>query len=47
MKKVSQANLKNRRRSKWTVKVYHIQDGNASAILYLYQNTEKRKCLGS
>ena len=24
MRKVSQANLKNRRRAKWTVKVYHI-----------------------
>ncbi len=27
------ANPKNRRRSKWTVKVYHIQDGNANTIL--------------
>lgn len=32
MRKVSQANLKNRRRSKWTVKVYHTRNGNASTI---------------
>ena len=28
MRMVSQDNLKNRRRSKWTIKVYHIQNGN-------------------
>ena len=46
MRKVSQANLKNRRRSKWTVKVYHIRNGNANTISYLYQNTEKKKLFG-
>lgn len=34
MRKVSQANLKNRRRSKWTVKVYYIQSVNASTISF-------------
>lgn len=32
MSMVSQANSKNRRRSKWTIKAYHILAGNASTI---------------
>lgn len=37
-----QANLNNRRQSKWTVKVYYIQDGNAIIISYLFPNTERK-----
>ena len=46
MKKVSQAKIIVKEASTWTVKVYHIQDGNANTILYLYPNIAKKQLYG-
>ena len=46
MRMVSQANLKNRRRSKWTIKVYHILVGNASITLCLFLKYRKKVLYG-
>ena len=43
MRKVSQANLKNRRRSKWTIKVYHIVCPECQRILE--ENFSNRKAM--
>ena len=42
MRRVLQANLGNWRRFNRTVKGYHIRNGNANIISYLYQITEKK-----
>ena len=39
---VSQAKLKHRRWSKWTIEAYHIPDGNANIISYLSRNIVKK-----
>ena len=40
---VLRAKLKgNRRRSKWTVKVYHTLDGNANIISYLFRSIGRK-----
>ena len=43
---VSQANLKNRRRSKWTIRVYHIQSGNARYHIVFIPKYRKRILYG-
>ncbi len=42
---VSQAKLKHRRRSKWTIEAYHILAGNANTILYLFIPKYRKKVL--
>ena len=43
---VSQAKLKHRRWSKWTIEAYHIPDGNANIISYLSRNIVKKVLYG-
>ena len=43
---VSQAKLKHRRWSKWTIEAYHILDGNANTISHLFRSTARKVLYG-